>query len=110
MEGSIPVAKNNGDVAVPAFGKNAASTGGTVQDHAPSRLTIAQVLPGMVFPVLGCILYLVGKVPVVDIVALLGSCCAIGAVVTLIVSGGRRLANAAGVALAQGLAHLTSQQ
>ncbi|MET7650505.1 MULTISPECIES: hypothetical protein [unclassified Streptomyces] len=68
---------------------------------APVRLTIGPVLLITVFPVLGCILYLVGHVQLAEILELLGGCGGIGVGVTVIVTGGRRMASACGGALSR---------
>ncbi|MGW5434898.1 hypothetical protein ACWET9_48800 [Streptomyces sp. NPDC004059] len=62
------------------------------------RLTMAHVLPLVLFPLIGTVLFAVGM-PVSDIPVFLGYCAAIGAASTIAVTGGRR----ALIALAHGI-------
>lgn len=62
------------------------------------RLTLPHVLPLIVFPMIGCVLYAVGM-PVSDTFTFLAGCGGIGAAVTIAVTGGRRVL----VALAHGV-------
>lgn len=62
------------------------------------RLTLPHVLPLIAFPMIGCALYVVGM-PVADIFTFLAGCGGIGAMVTIAVTGGRRVL----VALAHGV-------
>ncbi|EKX65585.1 hypothetical protein PV416_39785 [Streptomyces ipomoeae] len=66
-------------------------------------LTLPHVLPLIVFPMIGCVLYVVGM-PVTDVFTFLAGCGGIGAAVTIAVTGGRRvlLAFAHGVLAAMG--------
>ncbi|MEU5810724.1 hypothetical protein [Streptomyces sp. NPDC047718] len=73
----------------------------------PGRLTVAHAVLLGVFPVLGTVLFLVARIPVSDILHLLGGCGLIGAGVTAAVTGGRRLAASAGAALAAGLLRMS---
>ncbi|WP_371558687.1 hypothetical protein OG416_38850 [Streptomyces longwoodensis] len=56
------------------------------------------MLPLIVFPMIGCALYVVGM-PVADIFTFLAGCGGIGAMVTISVTGGRRVL----VAIAHGV-------
>ncbi|WP_406473706.1 hypothetical protein [Streptomyces platensis] len=67
----------------------------------PVRLTIGHALLITVFPVLGCILYLVGHVQLTEVLELLAGCGGIGAGVTVIVTGGRRMASASASAISR---------
>ncbi|MEV6594923.1 hypothetical protein [Streptomyces acidicola] len=95
--------KNNGSRAVP---ENVPDSVVLRQSGVPSpdeasgtgRLTLPHVLPLIAFPTIGCVLYVVGM-PVSDIFTFLAGCGGIGAVVTIAVTGGRRLL----VALAHGV-------
>ncbi|MFE8950483.1 hypothetical protein [Streptomyces sp. NPDC007856] len=57
----------------------------------PNRLTGYHVLPAIAFPVIGCVLYVLGM-PVSEIFKFLLGCSGIGVMVTIAVTGGRRLA------------------
>ncbi|MDX3772358.1 MULTISPECIES: hypothetical protein [unclassified Streptomyces] len=70
------------------------------------RLTVAQALPLTVFPMIGCLLYIVGAMPVPDIFVFLAGCGGVGAVVTIAVTGGRR----AMVAIAHGVLAATQNR
>lgn len=72
---------------------------------APGRVTLAHVLPAIAFPVIGCVLYVVGM-PVADIFTFLLGCGGIGVLVTIAVTGGRRLV----VAAAHGVLALTGSK
>ncbi|WP_405657854.1 hypothetical protein OG379_39570 [Streptomyces sp. NBC_01166] len=95
--------KNNSVRAVP---KNTGITAPQlpalpVQADLPGqgRLTAAHVLPLIAFPMIGCLLYIVGDMPVTDVFTFLGGCGGIGALATIAVTGGRRVA----VAIAHGI-------
>ncbi|MFC8996207.1 hypothetical protein ACFT7U_10930 [Streptomyces rochei] len=60
----------------------------------PSGLSVVHVLPAIAFPVIGVVLYIVGM-PDSDILPFLLGCAGIGVMVTITVTGGRRLATAA---------------
>ncbi|MFJ5974482.1 hypothetical protein [Streptomyces sp. NPDC093060] len=75
-------------------GRNASATG-------PVRLAIGPAVLITVFPVLGCILYLVGHVQLPEVLELLGGCGGIGAGVTVVATGGRRTASAGGSAISR---------
>ncbi|UUU44365.1 hypothetical protein [Streptomyces sp. NBC_00162] len=75
----------------------------------PGRLTLAHAFLLGLFPALGSVLYLVGHVPVLEILQLLGGCGLISAGVIVVVTGGRRIAESASVALATGLLRLVKQ-
>lgn len=62
------------------------------------RLTLPHVLPLIAFPMIGCALYVAGM-PLADIFTFLAGCGGIGAMVTVAVTGGRRVL----VALAHGV-------
>ncbi|MGF0174558.1 hypothetical protein ACQF36_29880 [Streptomyces sp. Marseille-Q5077] len=87
----------NGNQPTPASPDVATAPPG--QMLAAGRLTVAQVLPTTVFPMIGSLLYIVGGMPVPDVFTLLAGCGAIGAAATIFVTGGRRLA----MALAHGV-------
>ncbi|WP_030742333.1 hypothetical protein [Streptomyces sp. NRRL S-31] len=72
-------------------------------DPATTRLTMAHVLPLILFPAIGTVLFAVGM-PVSGIPLFLCYCGGIGAAVTIVVTGGRRalLALAHGVIAASG--------
>lgn len=55
------------------------------------RLTLPQVLPTIVFPMIGCFLYVAGM-PTGETFEFLAGCGGIGAAVTVSVTGGRRVA------------------
>lgn len=55
------------------------------------RLTLPQVLPTIVFPMIGCFLYVAGM-PMGETFEFLAGCGGIGAAVTVSVTGGRRVA------------------
>lgn len=57
----------------------------------PGRLTLPQVLPTIAFPIIGFFLYFVGM-PMREVFEFLAGCGSIGAAVTVLVSGGRRMA------------------
>ncbi|MFF0143084.1 hypothetical protein ACFYRN_42545 [Streptomyces sp. NPDC005227] len=61
---------------------------------AAGRLTVAQVLPTTVFPMIGSLLYIAGGMRITDVFTFLAGCGGIGAVVTISATGGRRLAMA----------------
>ncbi|MFF0408456.1 hypothetical protein [[Kitasatospora] papulosa] len=95
--------KNNGVRAVP---KNTGITAPQLPAHpvqadlpGQGRLTAAHVLPLIAFPMIGCLLYIVGDMPVTDVFTFLGGCGGIGALATVAVTGGRRVA----VAIAHGI-------
>ncbi len=69
-------------------------------NEAPSagRLTLPHVLPLIIFPMIGCVLYAM-SMPVADVFTFLTGCGGIGAAVTIAVTGGRRVL----VALAHGI-------
>ena len=69
-----------------------------VGDTGTVRLTMAHVLPLVLFPVIGTVLFAMGM-PVSDIPVFLGYCAGIGAAATIAVTGGRR----ALIALAHGI-------
>jgi hypothetical protein len=71
----------------------------TVEPTGDRRLTVTHLLPAIAFPMIGCLLYIVGNMPVRDVFTFLLGCGAIGAVVTIFVTGGRRAA----VATAHGI-------
>ncbi|MFF7977250.1 hypothetical protein [Streptomyces sp. NPDC007905] len=71
----------------------------------PHRLSLAQVLPTTTFPTIGCILHSEGM-PLAATFELLLGCGAIGVLVTLGVTGGRRLL----VALAHGVLALANNR
>ncbi|MCD9904224.1 hypothetical protein LUR56_37750 [Streptomyces sp. MT29] len=74
--------------------------------QAAGRLTVAHTLPMIAFPAIGCLLFILGKMPVSDIFFFLAGSGGIGAAVTIVVTGGRRAA----VAIAHGvLAAATSR-
>lgn len=94
--------KNSGSRAVP---ENVPASAMLQQSAAPlpgetsaGRLSLAHVLPLILFPVIGSALFVVGM-PTSDIFTFLGGCGGIGAAVTIAVAGGRR----ALVALARGV-------
>lgn len=96
--------KNNGGRAVPenipdsaALKKSASPLPGNLP--GTGRLTVAHVLPMTVFPMIGCLLYIVGGMPVFDTFLFLAGCGGVGAAVTITVTGGRR----AVVAIAHGV-------
>ncbi|MEU9272720.1 hypothetical protein AB0E04_46145 [Streptomyces sp. NPDC048251] len=68
-------------------------------------LTLPHVLPLIAFPMIGCVLYVVGM-PVSDVFTFLAGCGGIGAAVTIAVTGGRRVL----VALAHGILVVTSNR
>ncbi|OQR63382.1 hypothetical protein B6E66_13605 [Streptomyces maremycinicus] len=69
------------------------------------RLSVAQVLPTITFPAIGCALYIEGM-QLTAIFRLLFGCGGIGVLVTLAVAGGRRLL----VALAHGVLALAGNR
>ncbi|PWI05120.1 hypothetical protein DIZ27_41325 [Streptomyces sp. NWU339] len=102
--------KNSGSRAVPenipvSVMLKQSSPPHTGEVFGTSRLTLPHVLPLIVFPMIGCVLYVVGM-PVSDIFAFLAGCGGIGAAVTIVVTGGRR----ALVALAHGVLAATSNR
>ncbi|KPH99489.1 hypothetical protein OK006_8436 [Actinobacteria bacterium OK006] len=64
------------------------------QGDSAGRLTVAQVLPTTVFPMIGSLLYISGGMPPADVFTFLAGCGGIGAAVTIAVTGGRRPAGA----------------
>jgi hypothetical protein len=70
-----------------------------VEPTSHGRLTVTHLLPAIAFPMIGCLLYIVGDMPVPDVFTFLLGCGAIGAAVTIFVTGGRRAA----VAIAHGI-------
>ncbi|MFD7834564.1 hypothetical protein [Streptomyces sp. NPDC059761] len=86
-----------------------AGTAALSTSPGPGRLTLAHAVLLAVFPILGTVLFLLGRIPVPEILHLLGGCGLIGAGVTAAVTGGRRLAGSAGAALAAGLQRLDKQ-
>ncbi|MFD4955810.1 hypothetical protein [Streptomyces sp. NPDC058451] len=52
------------------------------------------MLPTTVFPMIGGLLYIAGGMPTADVFTFLAGCGGIGAAVTIVVTGGRRLATA----------------
>ncbi|MGW7261509.1 hypothetical protein [Streptomyces sp. NPDC054834] len=76
-----------------------------MDEPALHRLSVAQVLPTITFPVIGCALYIDGM-PLMAIFRLLLGCGGIGVLVTLAVAGGRRLS----VALARSVLALTDNR
>ncbi|MFJ8275403.1 hypothetical protein ACIQ8G_34790 [Streptomyces sp. NPDC094154] len=89
---AVPSPENLPDSA--ALKQAATATG----DTGTVRLTMAHVLPLVLFPAIGTILFVVGM-PVSDIPIFLGYCAGIGAAATIAVTGGRR----ALIALAHGI-------
>ncbi|MEV3852478.1 hypothetical protein [Streptomyces microflavus] len=97
------MSKNNGVRAVP---ESTGITGPMQPAHLaqadptrPGSLTAAHVLPLIAFPMIGCLLYIVGGMPVTDVFTFLGGCGGIGALATVAVTGGRR----AVIAIAHGI-------
>lgn len=95
--------KNSGSRAVPenipdsvVLKRNSLLSPG--EASGAGRLTLPHVLPLIVFPMIGCVLYVVGM-PVFDTFTFLAGCGGIGAAVTIAVTGGRRVL----VALAHGV-------
>lgn len=76
----------------------------------PARLTLPHVLLGATCPALGTVLHLVGHMPTDGILYLLGGCAAISAAASVIVTGGRRLAEGLATATAHGLLKLAEKQ
>ncbi|MFJ4321397.1 hypothetical protein ACIP46_39980 [Streptomyces lavendulae] len=78
--------------------------------QGPARLALPHVLLGATCPALGTVLHLVGHMPTNGILCLLGGCAAISAATSIVVTGGRRLAEGLATATAHGLLKLTEQQ
>ncbi|MGW9203669.1 hypothetical protein ACWGQU_25420 [[Kitasatospora] papulosa] len=95
--------KNNGVRAVPKNTGTTAPQLPPVPEQAeptrPGNLTAVHVLPPIAFPMIGCLLHIVGDMPVTDVFTFLGGCGGIGALATIAVTGGRRVA----VAIAHGI-------
>ncbi|MEU2408660.1 hypothetical protein ABZ609_30725 [Streptomyces rubiginosohelvolus] len=92
--GSRAVPENIPDLGVPQQG----SRPSPIQASGAGRLTLPQVLPLIVFPMIGGVLSAMGM-PVSDTFTLLAGCGGIGVAVTIAVTGGRRVL----VALAHGV-------
>ncbi|MFH9044791.1 hypothetical protein ACH4FA_36490 [Streptomyces sp. NPDC017966] len=96
--------KNNGSRVVPQNLPHAIAQGST-SSPAPGddasglgRLTLPHVLPLIIFPMVGSVLYVVGM-PITDVFTFLTGYGCIGAAVTIMATGGRRVL----VALAHGI-------
>jgi hypothetical protein len=88
--------RNNHDIVVPTYMTSASQLVAPALEGSagspPGRLTLASVLPTIVFPTIGSVLILVGGMPMSQVFEFLAGCGAIGATVTVTVSGGRRIA------------------
>ncbi|MGA5418473.1 hypothetical protein [Streptomyces pseudogriseolus] len=87
------MSENNGSRATTKNSTTSAAVG-TPSTDGPGRLTVAQVLPTIFFPLIGSLLYIVGGMPASDIIWFLAGCGGTGTAVTVTVSGGRRAAAA----------------
>uniref|UniRef100_A0AAU3I880 Uncharacterized protein n=1 Tax=Streptomyces sp. NBC_01393 TaxID=2903851 RepID=A0AAU3I880_9ACTN len=99
------MSKARGGHVVPDVQPTKALRSDPAGEPVPHRLSLAQVLPTITFPTIGCALYSEGM-PLAAIFELLLGCGAIGVLVTLGVTGGRRLL----VALAHGVLAFASNR